>query len=111
MSSSITDALRRIGGGTLVDEANDKLSALVQAVETTGKAGSLTLKLTLKKVGGGALAADGRVIAAIPADKPQVTLFFSTPEGSLLTEDPKQQKLPLRPVAADAPRELKSNQG
>lgn len=111
MSSSITDTLRRLSGGQLVDEANEKLAALVQGVEATGKPGSITLKISLKKVGGGAMAANGKITASIPADVAPITLLFPTQEGALLTEDPKQKKLDLREVAAEPARELKTMKG
>ena len=110
MSTPITDTLRRLAGGTLVDEADEKLAALVQGVQATGKPGSITIKLSLKQVGGGAMSASGKITAAIPADVPPITLLFPTPEGALLTEDPKQKKLDLRQVEAD-PRELKTMKG
>lgn len=108
MSSSIIDTLRRLDGGCLVDRASDELAKVVQAIESTGKPGSITIKLSLKRVGGGALAADGRITCVVPKEAPSVTLLFATPEGSLITEDPNQRKLDLRQVAAELPRELKS---
>lgn len=111
MSSSLTDTMRRLSGGALCDEADEKLAALVQGVEATGKPGSITIKLSLKKVGGGAMSASGKVSALIPADVAPITLLFPTPEGALLTEDPKQKKLDLREVAAEPARELKTMKG
>ncbi len=108
MSSSILDTLRRLDGGCLVDQASDEMAKVVQAIESTGKAGSITIKISLKRVGGGALAADGRITCVVPKEAPSVTLLFATPEGALITEDPNQRKLDLREVAAELPRELKT---
>ena len=41
----ITDTLRSLRSGVLVDEATDALAELVNAVMETGKAGELTIKL------------------------------------------------------------------
>lgn len=44
----ITDILRDIRKGALVDELTDALNDAVRAVDTTGKAAAVTLKLTVK---------------------------------------------------------------
>lgn len=111
MSSSILDTLRLLDGGCLVDKASDEIAKLVQAIDATGKPGSITIKVSLKRVGGGALAADGRISSVIPKDAAPVTLLFPTPEGALLTEDPNQKRLDLRPVVTDGEIKLKSMKG
>lgn len=103
----ITDALRHLGAGCLIDDASDAMASLVQAVDQTGKAGSLTIKISLRKATAGALAVTGAVTVKKPAEPPIESLMFPTPEGNLLTEDPRQNKLDLKPVAVEA-KELKT---
>lgn len=102
MIRPITDTLRHLEAGCLVDEASEKLSELVKAVDQTGKAGSITIKLSLRKATAGALAVTGAVTLKKPAEQPVEALLFATPEGNLLTEDPRQNKLDLKPVAVES---------
>lgn len=108
MIRPITDTLRFIEGGTFIDEASDKLAEIVRKVEETGKAGELTMKITVRQASAGALALTGIVSAKVPKDKPIEVLLFSTPEGNLLTSDPRQKDLDLKPIAVEPTRELKT---
>lgn len=111
MVRPITDTLRHLEGGCFVDTASDKLAEVVRAVEATGKTGELTLKIKVRRATAGALALYGSVTARVPAEPPTEALMFSTPEGNLLTEDPSQKKLDLRPVAPEPARELTQMKG
>lgn len=98
----ITDTLRHIGGGVFVDLASDKMNELVSAVSETGKAGKLTLEVSVKKATrGGAMHITGKVQLKKPAEEPMEAMLFATPEGNLVADDPKQTKLDLK-VAAGA---------
>ena len=108
MIRPITDTLRRLRGGTFLDEASDKLAELVQAVERTGKGGTLTLTLAIKPAGraAGTLLIVDKIAAKVPQEATPETLLWATPEGNLLGEDPRQQSLELKavtPPAADQP--------
>lgn len=93
----ITDTLRHIGGGVFIDTASDKLAELVAAVDNSGKAGKLTLDVTVKKATrGGAMIVTGKVRLTKPAEEPMETMLFATPEGNLVADDPHQQKLDLK---------------
>lgn len=83
----------------LLDLASDRLAELVNAVTSTGKAGSLTLKIDLKPSTAGALAVKGAVTIKKPQRMPREALLWPTPDGNLMAEDPKQTKLELRQVA------------
>jgi hypothetical protein len=102
----ITDTLRHIGGGVFIDLASDKMSELVNAVDASGKGGSLTLTIAVKKATrGGAMHIAGKVTLKKPAEEPMEAMLFATPEGNLIADDPRQQKLDLKRVeaATDAP--------
>jgi hypothetical protein len=107
MIRPITDVLRHLEAGCLIDEASEKLAELVKAVDASGKAGSITIKIALRKATAGALAVTGKVDLKKPAEPVVESLLFATPEGNLLAEDPKQTKLDLKPVSVET-KELKT---
>lgn len=103
MIRPITDTLRQIGGGALIDEASDKLAALVTAIGESGGTGKLTLELSIKKATrGGAMHITGAIKMTKPKDLPMEALMFATPEGNLVVDDPNQMKLNLTQVAGAA---------
>lgn len=107
MARPIADTLRHLQGGSFLDEASEQLADLVSAVDATGKAGKITLEISIKKMSKGAMGVIGKIKLSKPMEAPDATLMFATPEGNLLTEDPRQQKLELKTVAAQTPTELK----
>lgn len=92
----------------VLDHAGSKFSDLISAVTSTGKGGSLTLKIEVKPSTAGALAVKASVAVKAPQGKPAESLLWPTPEGNLMAEDPRQSKLDLKPVAAEPARELKT---
>ena len=97
----ITDTLRHVRGGELIDEASEQLAKVVQAVDATGKAGTLTIKLRIKKISrSGALEILDDVTSVVPEDEKLTTLMFPTPEGNLVTSDPRQKRLDLKDVTS-----------
>ncbi|QOD81864.1 MULTISPECIES: hypothetical protein [Chromobacterium] len=109
----ITDTLRSLGHGTFIDDASDALNKLVTAVDETGRAGKLTLTLSLKKAtrGSGAMVVQDEIKLSLPKPDSRETMLFATPEGNLVTEDPRQQQLELRTVptaTADSSTTLKT---
>lgn len=102
MSRSIIDTLRHLEGGVFLDEVSDALAEAVKAVDATGKAASITIKVDVRRATAGAMAVRGTFSLKKPSEPPIEALLFPTPEGNLLTEDPNQKKLDLRPIAAPA---------
>lgn len=107
MQNTLIETVQRLHAGLLAEDANDKLQELVKAVDQTGKSGTLTITLSVRKATAGALAVKGKVTAKVPAEPEMEALLFPTPDGNLLTEDPRQQKLDIRPIAAPV-RELRT---
>lgn len=97
----ITDTLRSLGHGTFIDDASDALNKLVTAVDETGRAGKLTLTLSIKKAtrGSGAMVVQDEIKLSLPKPDMRETMLFATPEGNLVTEDPRQQSLELKTVS------------
>lgn len=94
----ITDTLRQLDGGAFLDKASDEMAKLVKNVDETGKGGTLTIKIDVKRASAGAMAITPHVTAKIPEPKPDATLLWATVEGNLSVDNPNQQKLDLREV-------------
>lgn len=108
MARSIADTLRAIAGGEFIDHVSDAMQELVVAVDSTGKGGTLKIEINIKKATkAGAMKLTGKYSLKKPAEEPAEALMFATPEGNLVTEDPRQHKLDLKQVAADTNINLK----
>lgn len=95
----ITDVLRQIAGGMLLDHSSEQFAELVRAIDANGGAGKITIELNVKRASrGGAMLVTGKSTLKRPADDPMEAMLFATPEGNLVAEDPRQQKLDLKRV-------------
>lgn len=98
----ITDTLRQIARGALLDNASEQFADLVRVIDANGGTGKLMIELNVKKASrGGAMLVTGKSVLKKPADEPMEAMLFATPEGNLVADDPRQQKLDLKRV--DAP--------
>lgn len=91
--------------GSLDAELTQALADVVKAVRETGKAGSVTLTLKvgmLNQRDENAVKVSPAVKITTPKLPPYESVMFSTADGDLLRDDPKQRKLDLREVAAPA---------
>lgn len=96
MSTSLQQVLARIGQGEFLDAIDFKMQDLVSAVDETGKPGTLTIVISLKKASrGGAMNVTGKAIVKKPAEELMEALLFATADGELVADDPKQHKLDL----------------
>lgn len=110
MARPFSDFLREQRGGESQEELAEALNALVAAVERTGKKGKLVYTVEIEpvpKAGGGQVTVTDAIDVKLPKPRRSASLFFSTPENNLVRHDPRQQKLPLREIAAVAPTEFK----
>lgn len=91
----ITDVLRDIRKGRVVDDATQKLARVVESVMETKKAGTLTIQLTVKPQKND----DEQVVivSKVSAKTPELDLpdaiFFVDEDFSLVRDDPKQREL------------------
>lgn len=92
----------------IMDEAGQKFSELIKAVTSHGKAGKLVLKIDIKPSTAGTLAVKADVSITKPKGMPSESLLWPTPDGNLLSEDPRQKNLDLKPVTTEPVRELKT---
>lgn len=102
----ITDVLRDIRKGRVVDQATEQLANVVRAVDRTGKPGEVTIKLTIEpeKGGGSQKTIGAKVTSKAPVEDLPKGLFFSNVEGDLLRSDPAQQEMFVDAEAQEAAR-------
>lgn len=90
-----TDFLGDLG---IVGDLTTLQNEVVRAVNETRKPGKIKFEIEYKPTGRQTVTARASFDAKIPEhDRPDTT-FFSTPDGTLLRDNPDQQKLPLRAV-------------
>lgn len=79
----------------LGEEATEALNDLVHATTETGKAGSLTLTIKMKPIGGkaGQMELETDVKAKLPQPTKGKTILFTTVDNNLSRQDPRQQTL------------------
>lgn len=101
------DWLQELAKGGVHAEATARLAELIPAIQETGQAGELTIRIKIKpqpKMDGRAVLAEGTVSAKVPAPTAATSLFFIN-GPSLVRNDPDQLPLTgLREVPAAAVR-------
>lgn len=89
--------LALIGKGRTVRELGEKLQELVAAVEETGKAGTLSIKIGVKPAGksiqdGAVMVTDEIALKAPKLARPE-SIFFADAEHTLSRSNPNQNEL------------------
>ena len=101
--NTYVDALALQRRGTLLADLENDLAVLLAAVQTTGKAGTLTLelKITPQKGDLGAVVISDKLTLKEPkADTPE-TLAYIDEKGQLTRRDPRQAALPENMTAVN----------
>jgi hypothetical protein len=96
MERAFLDAVREIRNGASMAELGEQLTALVERVASTGKAGKLTYTLTVKPATAGdghVLMVDDDIKVKLPVEKRGGTIFFSDDSFALSRKDPRQPEL------------------
>ena len=88
---SFAEWLAQHRGGALDDDLTAELGELAERVLLHGKAGTLSLKLSLSEKGGGVIVA--HEIKAV-APKVKTEAFYYVSDGVLCRRDPNQPQLP-----------------
>lgn len=104
MTRPFMDFLREHRAGVTHDELGEALAGAVTAVQDLNRPASLTLTITIKPAGrdSGALEVGATIAVKAPKPQPGVAIFFATPEGNLLRQDPRQKAMDLRDIAGPA---------
>ena len=91
----------------VMDAAGERLAELINAISAHRKAGKLRLMLDIKPHASGTLTIKADIVINKPKGAAPEALLWPTPEGNLIGEDPRQNKLELKAVEQPA-RELKN---
>lgn len=94
----LTDILGELENGAFLREVTEKLYNISHAVRETRKKGKLKLTLNFTPTGKGSVQVDAEYVSDEPEHDRPSTIFFQTPDGTMLRDDPAQPKLPLRAV-------------
>jgi hypothetical protein len=93
------ETLNALRGGKTMDELAVQIHDAVSAVETFGKAGKVTLEITIAPFGtkgvSGAYAITGEISTKLPKPDPEVTLMFGDDDGNLSPNQTRQRDLGL----------------
>lgn len=102
MARPIFDVMSQIKGGAAIHDAAKDLNELVRAVKATGKAGSLTIKLTVEpdKADDTVCTIQPDVTLKLPKKARAKGIFYIDDKGDLTREDPRQLEL-LKERAAE----------
>lgn len=100
MIRPITDTIRHIDGGYLVDRASRMMNQLVKDIDASGGSGKIALEIHIKNEGNGVMRVTGKIKIAKskPIEPLMMSFLYATPEGNLTTENPSQKKLDLEIV-------------
>jgi hypothetical protein len=96
MGQTFIDTLKNIRSGEAVDDLSEQMTGLVAAVRASGRAGKLTLVITVKPASKGnvnTLMVDDAITVKKPLKETETTIFFSTDTNELQRNDPRQPEL------------------
>lgn len=99
---TIGDVLADMSGGRTMVEFEDRFRELIEAVENTGKTGSLTLTLKVKPDGDRQVLITDEIKAKVPQLQRGMSIFFTTRDHMVTREDPCQMTLPFKDVSQTA---------
>lgn len=94
----ITDILREMEGGQLVDDLTREFNKIVAAARETRKGGKLVISIDIKPQGFKTMAVDASFKATVPEHDRAGSTFFVSKDGQLVCDDEDQPRLPLREV-------------
>lgn len=97
--------IQELRSGLLHAELSDALAEVTQAAMEHGKAGAVTLTLTLKPEASGQFFIEDQVKIKKPEGKRPVSLMFADENGGLHRRDPRQPELPMSADQLAAQRE------
>lgn len=93
------DFLRAHRRGLTHDDLTDKLKELALAVMEEGRPGSMTITIALKpRAKGEGIDASVAINSKPPKEEPGSSIFFITPSGELVRDDPRQTDMELREI-------------
>lgn len=93
--------LQRHRGGRVLSEASQRLTEVVAGVKATGKAGSITITLTVKPAakGNSAVMLTDKVAFKVPQIEAEQSFWFASDSGELSVDNPAQKNFGFSEVA------------
>lgn len=88
------DVLTELGEGATHSELSDAFWEVISRVQETGKAGSLTLTLSIQTNGAGRIEIKDEVKTKLPEFARPTSMFFIDRHGNASRRDPNQPALP-----------------
>jgi len=110
MARAFADVLRELSGGEFYEQATNKLAEVVEGVTLHRKPGEFSITLKIAPNGDAVIVSE-TIKAKVPEAARGSTVFFVTSGGALVRQDPRQQDLPLRTVAAATPSSGEASNG
>lgn len=101
----IAEVLRQMHGGAVQDEVSKALAECVTEAGAEQKATTLTLKLTIKPESGGVFLVSHELSTKLPKVVASPSVMWGTPEGNLVTQNPRQRDLLEAAPIDDTPPE------
>jgi len=107
--TDFSETLAALGGGIVNESLSSKLNELTRAVREVGKAGTLTLKLTVKPEGAGLgtmIGLSTQVTVKRPEPAMPGAIYYASDDGVLHADDPRQLKLRTLPPVVPLERRI-----
>jgi|SRR3972149_1099267 len=103
------DTLRELRDGAVLDEFAVKLNEVTKAVQDTGKKGSITLTIDVRRMTSETIAVivTDTIKVKVPERDRSGSIMFVTEDNNLQAEHPKQRKLDLKIADTPAPKEVR----
>jgi hypothetical protein len=100
--------ISRIRGGQSIQVANDHLTKLLEAIESTGKTGSLKMELKIEPIGGKQYKFSLESTPKTPTPTVGTTVLYMK-NGEVSDKDPDQAEFSLTVTSNPQPYKLKQN--
>jgi hypothetical protein len=97
MARSFHEVIAEVDGELLLEVLARKLAEVTAGVIEVEKAGSITLKLSIKPNGDGKVMIDSDVTAKAPNQPISTSVFYASAAGDLTRNNPAQADFNVRP--------------
>jgi len=116
VDSAFMSLLQQHRHGEILSDLSESIRKVTQAVQDSGRGGSITLKIDIRpasKGRAGALVVEDEIKEKMPTEDKTGSIFFADKNYNLIRDDPNQTVLELRTVEGIAPttETLKKAQG
>jgi hypothetical protein len=110
MSRPFVEVLADLEGGMVASDLTSALGDLTSQVMAVRKPGYMDLKIYVSPNGETSLEVRAAIKVNAPEPARERTILFADEHGGLRRENPRQMKLPLREVNAQAVRDIPESQ-